>query len=190
MLSRPFYQPFNIIGSRVRSLACAAQITSDQERTRWDRSPPQLGPYPLCLPPTTIAPLYTCNTLRIFILPITSCQPFSERTRITREIPRGLKFSAYDIYESLKKCMNIITFESPLVKSPKIPCCDRIEISITESYTNFLALFVEINFYASHFVFDRIDLLNIPDASFLFMNSQMARERSWPTNHKIHFCRR
>lgn len=24
MLSRPFYQPFNIIGSRVRSLACAA----------------------------------------------------------------------------------------------------------------------------------------------------------------------
>lgn len=35
MLSRPFYQPFNIIGSRVRSLACAAQITSDQDRTRW-----------------------------------------------------------------------------------------------------------------------------------------------------------
>lgn len=39
MLSRPFYQPFNIIGSRVRSLACAAQITSDQDRTRWVRSP-------------------------------------------------------------------------------------------------------------------------------------------------------
>jgi len=38
MLSRPFYQPFNIIGSRVRFLACAAEITADQDRTR-NRSP-------------------------------------------------------------------------------------------------------------------------------------------------------
>lgn len=169
MLSRPFYQPFNIIGSRVRSLACAAQITSDQERTRWDRSPPQLGPYPFAC--RRRPSRHYIRVIRYEFLfrrspSPPSCRPFSKRIRITREIPRGLKFSAYDTYESLKKCMNIIIFESPLLKSPKIPCCNRIEISITESYTNFFALFVEINFYMSHFVFDRIDLLNIPDTSF------------------------
>jgi len=37
MLSRPFYQPFNIICSCVHSLACAAQITFDRDRTRWVR---------------------------------------------------------------------------------------------------------------------------------------------------------
>lgn len=167
MLSRPFYQPFNIIGSRVRSLACAAQITSDQERTRWDRSPPQLGPYPFVCRRRP-SRHYTRNTLRSFyfanhLRPLVSLSANESELRAKfREVSNSPPM----IYESLKKCMNIIIFESPLLESPKIPCCNRIEISITENYTNFFALFVEINFYMSHFVFDRIDLLNIPDTSF------------------------
>lgn len=168
MLSRPFYQPFNIIGSRVRSLACAAQITSDQERTRGGT---------VLLRSSGLTPLFAADDRRaitrviryeVFILPITFAllSALSANESELRAKFREVSNSPPMIYESLKKCMNIIIFEPPLLKSPKIPCCDRVEISITENYTNFFALFVEINFYMSHFVFDRIDLLNVPDTSF------------------------